>query len=137
MPHWILRGHEPVPTDDMLAWGVFFENIDNRRVAETIIPPGVRVSTVFLGIDHNFKAHGPPILFETMVFDDRSAPEIEEMQRRYATWDEAVASHYGLVAEVYHRLGIPDPPPSGPPRAQAVREPAPTAWARLLEDDDD
>ena len=52
-------------------------------------PGRIRVSTVFLGSDHGFG--GPSVFFETMVFADGSYQS--EYQRRYGTWDEAVAGH--------------------------------------------
>jgi hypothetical protein len=44
-----------------------FSDTDKRRVALTRIGP-FEVSTVFLGIDHNFRMDGPPMIFETMTF---------------------------------------------------------------------
>lgn len=58
------------------------------------------VSTVFLGINHNFRPSGPPILFETMIFKD-GAPM---STARCSTWNEAVKQHkdilYKLAVEV-------------------------------------
>lgn len=51
------------------------------------------VSTVFLGIDHNF-GDGAPLLFETMIFGGKH----NEYQRRYATWTEAEAGHKHAVS---------------------------------------
>lgn len=93
---WVLDGHVPRQEPDILAWAAWFEDRDARRVALTELPGG-RVSTVFLGLDHNFMRHGPPLLFETMVFMD---DECE--QERYATWDEAEAGHKRMV-EKYER----------------------------------
>lgn len=48
--------------------------IENRRIKETLVPKlvgdDVRVSTVFLVIDHNYIPgySGSPVLFETMIF---------------------------------------------------------------------
>lgn len=55
----------------------------------------VRVSTVFLGINHNF-GDGPPILFETMIFGGKH----DQYQDRYATYAEAVAGHAAAVQMV-------------------------------------
>ena len=49
----------------------------------------MRISTVFLGIDHNFGAEGPPLLFETMIFGG----ERDEYQVRTATWADAELAH--------------------------------------------
>ena len=50
---------------DLMKMGEGFETAD-RKVAETEIDK-LQVSTVFLGLNHNF-GEGPPILWETMVF---------------------------------------------------------------------
>jgi hypothetical protein len=59
----------------------------DRHVGEDEIG-GVRISTVFLGIDHSFD-DGPPMLYETMIF---GGPHNEETWR-YSTWDEAEIGH--------------------------------------------
>ena len=94
MQTYILIDRQPIPCDDLRVWGEWFENTDNRRVALDDVN-GAEVSTVFLGIDHNFSSHGPPLLFETMVFFDGNDVEAQ----RYATWDAAVAGHAALVAK--------------------------------------
>ena len=63
---YILIGHSPVPEPDLLAWAKWFETAE-RRVKLTHVLGLVRVSTVFLALDHSFY-DGPPILFETMTF---------------------------------------------------------------------
>lgn len=70
-----------------------FENIENRRVARTVIDDtgGIFVSTVFLGINHGFG--GRPLWFETMIF---GGPHTN-YQDRYETWDEAHAGHEKAV----------------------------------------
>jgi hypothetical protein len=71
-----------------------------RRVAFTVVAPGIEVSTVFLGLDHRFIGDGPPIVFETMVFDDYEAGDCY----RYATWDEAALGHEAVVKRLRKRL---------------------------------
>lgn len=92
-------GHIIVPAGDLMLWAMWFGNIDNRRVAETHFAIGSWVSTVFLGLDHNFWGEGPPILFETMVFADDGCSD-DLGQERYATWDEAVAGHERAVEKL-------------------------------------
>lgn len=82
----------PVPCDDLLEWARSMEK--RRHVGDDGPTPGVRVSTVFLGIDHSFGDDGPPVLFETMIF---GGPHNEE-QWRYCTWDEAERGHKAAVA---------------------------------------
>lgn len=51
---------------------------------------GHLVSTVFLGMDHNFSCEGPPVLWETMVF----SPTGESVDvRRYTSREDALAGH--------------------------------------------
>lgn len=82
----------PVAGDDVMVWAREFERGDKRRVDETRLPGGVRVSTVFLGLDHAWDA-GPPLIFETMIFGGKH----DEYQERYSTWKQAVAGHAKAV----------------------------------------
>jgi hypothetical protein len=67
---------------------------DRSPVARTTVGH-VTVSTVWLGLDHQF-GDGPPLIFETMVF----GAELDEHQWRYATEGEALLGHQVAVAEV-------------------------------------
>lgn len=70
-----------------------------RRVAETNVWFGlIRVSTVFLGLDHGW-GEGPPLVFETMSFP--VCRYGEPVCRRYSTWDEAVAGHNEVVRDAW------------------------------------
>ena len=72
---YILDGHTPVRAT-LLEWGRWMQvNAKRRRVAVTQ-GKGVRVSTVFLGVDHQYQ-DGPPILFETMVFGGKLDDETQ------------------------------------------------------------
>jgi len=97
MRYWVLGpNHEIVPAT-MRAWSMMFGDESRRRVAVTDdVDKMVRVSTVFLGIDHGHGMTDQPILFETMVF---GGPLDGEMDR-YATWDEAIAGHAAMVEQV-------------------------------------
>jgi hypothetical protein len=66
-----------------------------RRVAVTTVDDKMTVSTVWLGLDHNWGG-GPPLIFETLVFD---GPMDGEMAR-YSTEAEAVAGHEAMVKRV-------------------------------------
>lgn len=55
--YYILVGHLPVPTTNILAWGKWFET-GERRVKQTGIGQ-TWISTVFLGIDHQLGREGP------------------------------------------------------------------------------
>ena len=88
MGHWILVDREPVKCT-LLEWGAWFET--NERIIEHTDIDDVRISTVFLGIDHSFSFDpgGPPILFETMIFGG----DHDQYQTRCATYDEAKKMH--------------------------------------------
>lgn len=80
------KNNEAQECDDIMEWGLWFSNFENRRVAEDIID-GIKVSTIFLGIDHAFGG-GPPVLWETMVFGSNS-----EYQDRYTSHEDALVGH--------------------------------------------
>jgi hypothetical protein len=102
--YWYLEGHTPVSTDDVDEWGQAFKTQD-RRVAQTTVDQ-YSVSTVFLGIDHNWLESGPPVLFETMVFTKQDDP-LDLWLVRYCTWDEAEAGHAAVVYKLQNRLEEP------------------------------
>jgi hypothetical protein len=91
---YILKGKEPILEENLFTWGAWLETA-NRHVADDYIND-VRVSTVFLGRDHNFAPTGPPILFETMIFGGKH----DEYQERYSSWDEAEEGHWRAVMMV-------------------------------------
>lgn len=90
--NYILVDREPVLEPDLLEWARKFGSCD-RVVAQTEIEGGV-ISTVFLGLDHNWGA-GPPLLFETMVFIDGESVLCE----RCSTWKQAEAQHAYILAQ--------------------------------------
>lgn len=90
----------PRPEADITAWARWFEtSIEQRRVAWTEIGE-THVSTVFLGIDHNWVS-SPPILYETMIFGG----EHDQYQRRHHTAAQAMAHHDQLVAALRDGVG--------------------------------
>ena len=89
---YVLDGHIPIVEPNSIRWGLWFETAD-RHVADTTLPNGLRVSTVFLGLDHAFSRVGPPLLFETMVFSKNEEVDID----RYTTWEEADRGHTAMV----------------------------------------
>lgn len=99
--HYILNGHDVIKAD-LMEWAGWLEKAD-RHVAGTTVG-GVRISTVFLGLDHQY-GDGPPLLFETMVF--AGEPGDDCYCDRYSTWDEAAAGHAKAVQWV--RDGMKEP----------------------------
>jgi hypothetical protein len=93
--HYVLIGQTPVPEPDLLTWARNFE-IENRRAAVSRVFDLCEVSTVFLGLNHQWRK-GPPLLFETMAFWDGEGGWEQE---RCSTWAEAEKQHAALVREV-------------------------------------
>ena len=89
---YILKGKKPVPVD-LMTWGKWYEKA-HRSVAKTK-NGGITVSTVFLGLDHQW-GDGPPLLFETMVFGGEFNGEMD----RYSTWEEAEIGHKTMCEKV-------------------------------------
>lgn len=75
-------------------------NTNERMIDLTKFDDGSYVSTVFLGLDHNFHfdqfLEHRPILFETMMFGGK----FDQIQWRYATLGEAKQGHYEIVSAV-------------------------------------
>lgn len=84
---------QAVKVADVLTWGQWFETA-NRHVAETNIGDA-RISTVFLGIDHQY-GDGPPLLFETIIFGGGH----NNYQDRCSTYRHAEAMHERACALV-------------------------------------
>jgi hypothetical protein len=70
---------------------------DYKRVAlEEFDGGGVSVSTVWLGLNHEWDERRPPLIFETMVFGGK----LDGEQWRYSTEQQALDGHAEAVALV-------------------------------------
>lgn len=67
-------------------------DMHTRRVRSKYIG-GYWISTVFLGMDHNYFSSGPPLLFETMIFSDDIKDSDLDYCERCSTWREALHQH--------------------------------------------
>lgn len=98
-----LDGKIPVLCNDLLMAAVALEDQDRTvRVTETEL---YKVSTVFLGLDHNHYGFGDPLLFETLVFrrlaaEDQEGENVLGIFSRYSTWDEAEVGHSEALEQV-------------------------------------
>ncbi len=98
----------------LMEWAEWFGTAD-RHVADDIVGE-YRVSTVFLGLDSGWTLHGPPVLWETMIFhtthkDVEGVPCAQiatttdkvchdgEWQERYTSHEDAIAGHQVAVAQ--------------------------------------
>ncbi len=91
--HYILDDKGEAILVDLMTWARWFETANEKRqLAKTPVHEAT-VSTVFLGLDHNFGTNGPPLLWETMIF---GGPH-DGYQDRYSTRDEALTGHAKAV----------------------------------------
>ena len=106
--YYILDDHgDPVAVDDVITWGLWFEaaSKDRRRVVSSDFDESdpaktIHVSTVFLGLDHQF-GDGPPILWETLVFGG----VLDGEMRRYSSRAAAAAGHQDMCRRVVESIG--------------------------------
>jgi hypothetical protein len=105
------------PDQKMLKWAMILEDLrrDGRTIVkQEFVDDCVWVSTVFLGLDHNYvnrirfehpEYKGEPHIFETMAFDRREGDEElgEDLEcSRWSTWNEALEGHKDIV----NRIGM-------------------------------
>lgn len=92
---YILIDRVPVAANDV-EWVMWrYNNREQCVVKQTQTDHGVFVSTVFMGLDHNFGDHDP-LLFETMIF---GGPKNGNCYR-CSTWEQAERIHDEVLAEV-------------------------------------
>lgn len=94
---------EPVACGDYYKYAKFMADMTNRRVALDEFGEGenvVRVSTVFLGLEHGYTEDDKPILFETLVFDGMLDGECI----RTTSWTEALEAHKAMLQLVLQSL---------------------------------
>lgn len=88
-----------VTPTDVVNWSIQYDKKD-RSLGNTVITNPVTgkeyvVSTVFLGLNHSFNHHNPPILFETMIFSKDD--DWDNHQIRYSTMFGAIKAHNKIV----------------------------------------
>lgn len=92
MSYFYLNEDHSVRECGMCEWATQFEEMaknNTKHVAEETVN-GKHVSTVWLGLNHNYFG-GVPLIFETMIFEEDSSSDI--YCERYSTWDEALEGH--------------------------------------------
>lgn len=86
------QSRQIIPCEDLFEWGKWLETAD-RHVAQTELKDRkIKISTVFLGLDHSFGS-GEPLLFETMIFGGMH----DGHQTRCSTWEQAEIMHKEAV----------------------------------------
>lgn len=98
MPDYYILDEQGTPVlTDVMAWAHWFQAHTTERVVAQTRQGDVSVSTVFLGMDHNYMGESPtPLLYETLVFGGPHDGRLE----RYSTSSEALDGHDAMVREV-------------------------------------
>lgn len=79
-------------------WGEQREEMsknNTKHVAEETIGD-YWISTVWLGLDHQWHDYGAPLIYETMVFESKNKA-YEIYCKRYSTWNQAEEGHKKAV----------------------------------------
>lgn len=110
--HYVLDEFNQPQLCELEEWAEMFEKFSNRIVAQERFGP-VLISTVFLGLDHDFSYIGhdsesevpenyQPVLWETMIFLNGSSHE--EYMNRYRSHRDALRGHVKAVFIGYAML---------------------------------
>jgi hypothetical protein len=99
MSKWYIldNNHKPIhkPVLESAKW--MEDNPNRKRVAYDELTDlngdDVRVSTVFLGLDHSYGS-GKPVLWETMIFGGEND---QAYQERYASYEQALEGHQKAI----------------------------------------
>jgi hypothetical protein len=97
LEYFLLDDNETAIPCSIEEWGNFLEDArgTKRRIVKQEYIYDKFISTVFLGLNHNWSSKGTPLIFETMIFNDNNG--CEEYCDRYSTWDEALIGHEKAV----------------------------------------
>lgn len=85
----------PVQVNSAAAIAWELEKPSRRSIARDIVGES-EVSTVLLSVDHSYGYPGPPLVFETLVFDG----PLNDVGARYSTKAEAMKGHADIVRRV-------------------------------------
>lgn len=98
--HYILNEKgQPVIEPDLFKWAHWMQDSE-RHVGDEEIGP-YRISTVFLGLDHNFSNKGGPVFWETMVFKRGDGDGTDHyMDRCGGSREQAEAMHQRMIKKI-------------------------------------
>ena len=92
---YILVNGEPVPCREHKRWRDWI-NTHERRIARTDLSETLYVETTFPGVDFRLVGDGPPLLFETEVYEDGKRTSVY----RTTTLQRAGMAHTNVVARL-------------------------------------
>jgi hypothetical protein len=87
--YYILNDDHTTTPCEMMVWAKWLSEDRKRVIVKQDIIGEVKVSTVFLGLNHAYLGQGAPLIFETMIF---GGPE-DGYQDRCTTWQQAEKMH--------------------------------------------
>lgn len=109
---YILKHRKPVECADITKWGRWLQKGHNKRVRVSYIG-GHRISTVFLGLNHDFRIKRDartPVLFETMIFLSNELESLggiyNQEYTRCCAWREALSMHWDMVKRAKYEIHI-------------------------------
>lgn len=134
MNYYILKNGK-IKKCSLEEWFDWWRAEENRRIDLTDIsnlpnyPGGQIISTVFLGIDHNFNftefdEEHVPILFETMVFGGKYSGRAW----RYSSYGEAKRGHWIIVDQIRN---------GNPPEVKFGERPSIELFLEMFKDDEE
>lgn len=100
---------------DVHEWGKLHNDREYRFIARAKIMDRAKsefdivknVSTVWIGINTNPYDYGPPMIFETAVFEETDQGD-DVLTQRYATLKEALAGHTEAIVAISAMCEDPD-----------------------------
>jgi hypothetical protein len=95
---------EPIREPDPIRWAEWMAYMGKQRVVGHDLIEDITVSTVFLGLDHNFTHRGGPVLWETMTFAPGGGPLDHLQYRCSGSREQAEAMHANAVQMVKDAL---------------------------------
>ncbi len=112
------RAGNPLTLNEWVALTQRYD-MDYKRVAVDTVGEAYTVSTVWLGLNHEWREGHPPLIFETMTFtaesyhdpDSTGLEDVDELDHdgddfysdRYSTEAEALEGHRAIVAKLRER----------------------------------
>lgn len=84
----------------LLEWAMDLEDRKGRIIKQNLLWNGLFVSTIWTGLDMSFLKGAPPLIFETMVFDQLTGHLGDDIDcARYSTLEEAQLGHRWYMQE--------------------------------------
>lgn len=94
MGKWYILDENNKPLESTIIKYVEWEeaNPEKRAVKQEDFG-NIRISTVFLGLDHSWRDDRGPLLWETMIFGG----EHDQYQQRHYSYEEALEGHQNAL----------------------------------------